>query len=86
MPVDEEEQETQRYYLKGIIVHLGTGLNYGHYISVVRVMGRWVRFDDEKIDEVDDRYLKFIYGSPNEAYSSSPCAYILVYEREDIFQ
>lgn len=83
MPVEEEEKQQQRYYLKGVIVHLGTGLNYGHYICVVRICGRWVRFDDDRIDEVDEKYLKYIYGCPNDAFPNYPCAYILVYERED---
>ena len=79
-----ENYVRQRYYLKGVIVHLGTGLNYGHYIALVRIHGKWLRFDDDKIDEVDERYLKYIYGCPNENHPNYPCAYILVYEREDV--
>jgi ubiquitin C-terminal hydrolase len=37
------------YNLFAVVVHVGTGNDYGHYWCVVKVSGRWVRFDDEKI-------------------------------------
>lgn len=33
-----------------VVVHSGSGLNRGHYISLVKSDGIWLLFDDEYVD------------------------------------
>ena len=50
--------ENHAYDLKGIVVHYGSGMNYGHYWSLSRTYGpnpKWIEYDDQKIRVVDDR-------------------------------
>ena len=59
-------------------------MSYGHYYSVARVQNKWIRFDDEKVDVVNERLLRNFYGVSNGKSGSWPCAYMLVYESEDV--
>ncbi|MBS1890116.1 MAG: hypothetical protein JST59_02400 [Actinobacteria bacterium] len=61
----------------GIIVHIGQGNKYGHYISIVRICNRWVQFNDDDIELVDEHMLEKLFGSRGSNY----CAYMLFYER-----
>lgn len=50
--------DNHAYDLKGIVVHYGSGMNYGHYWSLSRTSGpnpKWIEYDDQKIRVVDDR-------------------------------
>ena len=56
----------QRYELGGIIIHLGTSVNSGHYISCVVIHGEWYICNDSMIQKVKslpeksgDAYLLF---------------------------
>ncbi len=74
------------YNLRGIVVHYGSGLNYGHYWSLARSQGsrsKWIEFDDTKIRVVDDREIQTYYGTAdgNASWSS---AYMLLYESADL--
>lgn len=50
------------YHLKGIIVHLGQGYAYGHYFALIKSRGRWIRFDDNSVDAVDEKYFRALFG------------------------
>jgi ubiquitin C-terminal hydrolase len=39
------------YKLVGVVVHLGTGENYGHYISYIKIGHKWFVFNDDEISE-----------------------------------
>lgn len=45
----EKEKFTKgcSYNLSAVVVHVGTGNEYGHYFSLVKVSGKWVKFDDD---------------------------------------
>ena len=47
-------QSSRKYYLKGIINHTGS-LDFGHYYSQVKINNKWVEFDDNKVNILDDR-------------------------------
>ena len=41
--------DNHAYDLKGIVVHYGSGMNYGHYWSLSRTYGpnpKWIEYDD----------------------------------------
>lgn len=45
----EEDVKEGLYKLVGVVVHLGTGENYGHYISYIRIGQKWFVFNDDEI-------------------------------------
>jgi ubiquitin carboxyl-terminal hydrolase 12/46 len=44
----------KEYTLSSIVVHIGSGVNQGHYISLVKMGKEWVLFDDEKAETVPE--------------------------------
>ena len=67
---------TKHYELYAIIVHLGPGIQFGHYTCVIKHKDRWFLFDDETVQLVDERFLTTIFGTNN----SSTAAYMLFYQ------
>ena len=63
------------YRLVGAVVHLGTGENYGHYVSYIRTGGKWFVFNDDEIVETEDYMLESLWGYKG----LSKCAYMLFY-------
>lgn len=44
-----EASLSHSYDLKGIVVHYGTGMHFGHYWSLSRSLGpnpKWIEYDD----------------------------------------
>ena len=52
------------YNLKGIVVHMGQGLAYGHYWALAKCLGKWIEFDDTKVKVVEDKHIQIYYGAP----------------------
>lgn len=67
------------YNLYAIVVHLGQGNRYGHYIAVVKINGRWIQFNDDEVEFVDEQMIEKLFGGKG----SSMCAYMLFYDRGD---
>jgi ubiquitin C-terminal hydrolase len=63
------------YKLVGVVVHLGTGENYGHYISYIKIGQKWFVFNDDEISETDCYLLESLWGYKG----LSKCAYMLFY-------
>jgi ubiquitin C-terminal hydrolase len=42
------------YNLFGVIVHVGSGSEYGHYYCLIKVAGKWVKFDDDILTVSND--------------------------------
>ena len=79
---EEMVRECPLYRLSGIIVHLGQGMSYGHYVSLIRSHEFWLKFDDHDVSLADEKLLSMIYGCSNDdTYSTWACAYMLFYER-----
>ena len=72
------ECDDKLYELFAIIVHLGPGFQYGHYMAFIKIEKHWIRFDDDFIERVDENMIQFIFGSPRDI-GSAPCGYILFY-------
>lgn len=73
-----EECDDKLYELFSIIVHLGSGFQYGHYMAFVKSHGHWIRFDDDYIERVDETMIQYIFGSSKDV-ALAPCGYILFY-------
>ena len=88
---DEEKsaEDNHSFDLKGIVVHYGSGMHYGHYWSLARSPGpnsKWIEYDDNKLRVVDDREVQMYYGSPPDTTNSSSwsCAYMLLYQSQEL--
>ncbi|KAG5461221.1 MAG: LOW QUALITY PROTEIN: hypothetical protein BJ554DRAFT_6618 [Olpidium bornovanus] len=77
------------YSLFGFVVHLGTGPYHGHYISVIKSLGRWLVFDDTNVQvpdacvtvqEIDEADIEKYYG---DLPGTGSC-YVLFYEANDL--
>jgi ubiquitin C-terminal hydrolase len=80
----EDEQGGTVYHLRGIVIHIGQGLSYGHYQALVKSQGKWIKFDDTNVSVVDDKFMKALYGTTQSDNFSWPSAYMLLYESEDL--
>ncbi|KAK9472852.1 uncharacterized protein V1510DRAFT_120349 [Dipodascopsis tothii] len=65
------------YELYAVVVHVGGGPYYGHYVSVVKTEhAGWVLYDDELVERVDENYVTNFFGNAQTQTS----AYILLYQ------
>ncbi|KAK2873431.1 hypothetical protein FQN49_002372, partial [Arthroderma sp. PD_2] len=71
--------ETLKYNLTSVIVHRGTCIKAGHYISYVKgPTGLWTRLDDESSEPVDiDDVL--------DCHEDMEVPYVLIYNRQPLF-
>jgi len=63
------------YNLKAVLTHQGRTADSGHYISHVKVGETWIRYDDDKVKELEDEDMENLYGS-----GDWHCSFILLYE------
>jgi uncharacterized UBP type Zn finger protein len=42
------------YQIKGIVVHVGSGMTMGHYYALVKSQGKWVKCNDTAVHVVED--------------------------------
>ena len=70
------------YRLYAVIVHAGSGPNHGHYVALVRSHDRWLCFDDDEVDVINEEQLQAYFGSAIEAEGGSETGYLLFYESE----
>lgn len=70
-----KETNAGYYKLKAILTHQGRSANSGHYISHVLVKNQWLRYDDEKVKEIEDEDVENLAGS-----ADWHCSFVLLYE------
>lgn len=63
------------YRLVGVVAHIGSGGNYGHYICYVKIGKQWYLFNDDEMEQVDDYMLEALWGYKG----MTKCAYMLFY-------
>jgi len=78
LPTILPETPDKLYELFATVIHLGPGFQYGHYMSIVKSHGHWIKFDDDYIEMVDEKLIQHIFGSPKEG-ATMPCGYLLFY-------
>ncbi|XP_057501438.1 ubiquitin carboxyl-terminal hydrolase 4-like [Actinidia eriantha] len=69
------------YSLFAVVVHVGSGPNHGHYVSLVKSHNHWLFFDDEAVEMIDESAVQTFFGSAQEYSSNTDHGYILFYER-----
>ncbi|KAJ3673748.1 hypothetical protein LUZ60_005740 [Juncus effusus] len=68
------------YSLFAVVVHVGSGPNHGHYVSLVKSHNHWLFFDDENVEIIDEGNVQTFFGSAQEYSSNTDHGYILFYE------
>ena len=56
-----EYKEKTLYNLFAVVVHVGSGNEYGHYYCLVKVSGKWLKFDDETV-QLNLKYIIFFFN------------------------
>ncbi|KAJ2233359.1 hypothetical protein IWW45_004243 [Coemansia sp. RSA 485] len=79
VPNTTEETGDCLYSLSAVVVHLGGGPFHGHYISIVRSEDRWVLFDDDCVEIIQENELNNYFGD----LPGFGSGYVLFYERTD---
>ncbi|KAK4491213.1 hypothetical protein RD792_001946 [Penstemon davidsonii] len=74
------ENADSEYSLFAVVVHVGSGPNHGHYVSLVKSHNHWLFFDDENVDMIDESAIQTFFGSAQEYSSNTDHGYILFYE------
>uniref|UniRef100_A0A7N0ZXT8 ubiquitinyl hydrolase 1 n=1 Tax=Kalanchoe fedtschenkoi TaxID=63787 RepID=A0A7N0ZXT8_KALFE len=77
------EDVDSEYSLFAVVVHVGSGPNHGHYVSLVKSHDHWLFFDDENVEIIDEPAVQTFFGSAQEYSSNTDHGYILFYERQD---
>ena len=47
---DDAYNPDRMYDLVAVVVHIGSSINRGHYISIVKSEDIWILFDDDIVD------------------------------------
>jgi len=69
-----------RYSLFAVVVHVGSGPNHGHYVSMIKSANTWLLFDDDNIELMQESDLMSCFGSANDIVSNTDCGYLLFYQ------
>jgi Ubiquitin carboxyl-terminal hydrolase len=77
---DDADDPDKLYELFGIVVHIGVSPHHGHYISIVKIGGQWVQFDDQNVSIIDEASISKFYGD----MPSIGSAYVLFYQAKDM--
>eukprot|EP00026_Physarum_polycephalum_P003806 Phypoly_transcript_03821.p1 GENE.Phypoly_transcript_03821~~Phypoly_transcript_03821.p1 ORF type:complete len:444 (+),score=69.75 Phypoly_transcript_03821:960-2291(+) len=73
-------QPDTRYNLIAVVVHLGSGPNHGHYVSMIKSANTWLLFDDDNIEVIQESDIMSCFGSASDVVSNTDCGYLLFYQ------
>ncbi|KAJ7547860.1 hypothetical protein O6H91_08G106900 [Diphasiastrum complanatum] len=80
---DDAPNAEAEYSLFAVVVHVGSGPNHGHYVSLVKSHNHWLFFDDENVEIIDESVVQTFFGSTQEYSNNTDHGYILFYESSD---
>ncbi|KAI8923501.1 hypothetical protein BC831DRAFT_470701 [Entophlyctis helioformis] len=62
---DGADNADRLYHLHGVIVHIGSGPQSGHYVALIKSDNQWLLFDDEDVSHVEESDLGQFFGDSN---------------------
>ncbi|KAF9993922.1 hypothetical protein BGZ65_010496, partial [Modicella reniformis] len=77
---DDMEDPDRIYDLNAFVVHVGSGPHHGHYVAVVKHTDRWLLFDDETVETIDELDIHKYFGDSSQLGSG----YVLFYQARDL--
>eukprot|EP00894_Picocystis_sp_ML_P001329 jgi/Pico_ML_1/51846/g356.t1 len=72
------------YTLFAAVIHIGAGLNHGHYVCIAKSQNQWLLFDDENVEPISESSIPMFFGSTQEYGGSAEHGYILFYQQSDL--
>ncbi|KAF9584328.1 hypothetical protein BGW38_006853 [Lunasporangiospora selenospora] len=78
--VDDMEDPDRIYDLNAFVVHIGSGPHHGHYVAVVKHQDRWLLFDDDTVETIDESDIHKYFGDSAQLGSG----YVLFYQARDL--
>eukprot|EP00960_Hanusia_phi_P030115 748391-Hanusia_phi.AAC.1 len=54
---DAAADEDAFFNLFAVVVHVGSGMNHGHYVCLIKIHDQWFHFDDDTVEGVDDSHV-----------------------------
>lgn len=76
----DAEDPDRRYDLFAVVIHVGSGPNHGHYVSMVKSHNTWLIFDDDNIDVIQEGDIGTCFGAASEMLTQTDCGYLLFYQ------
>jgi ubiquitin carboxyl-terminal hydrolase 12/46 len=80
---DDAVDGDRLYDLVAVVVHVGSRMNSGHYISIVKSANHWLVYDDDTVEVVPESFLERLFGMTETQQANSKqhseTAYILFY-------
>ena len=76
---DDEDADVV-YDLFAVVIHVGQGPNHGHYVSIVKAHNRWLLFDDETVELIDEQSIAACYGTTQDGAQNTDVGYLLFYQ------
>eukprot|EP01006_Ploeotia_vitrea_P011979 TRINITY_DN3185_c0_g1_i1.p1 TRINITY_DN3185_c0_g1~~TRINITY_DN3185_c0_g1_i1.p1 ORF type:complete len:448 (+),score=32.18 TRINITY_DN3185_c0_g1_i1:65-1408(+) len=80
---DGAELEDRLYSLFAVVIHVGSGPNMGHYVSMVRSQNHWLMFDDDIVSHIEERDVQLVFGVSHDTPGTTQTGYILLYSLND---
>lgn len=80
---DDAYNPDRMYDLVAVVVHIGSSINRGHYISIVKSEDIWILFDDDIVDKIEASAMEDFYGLPSDIQKNSETGYILFYQSRE---
>lgn len=80
---DDACNPDRMYDLISVVIHCGSGLSRGHYISIIKSHGMWVLFDDDIVDKIEASNIEDFYGLASDIQKTSESGYILFYQSRE---
>ncbi|KAF9155664.1 hypothetical protein DFQ26_009666 [Actinomortierella ambigua] len=78
--IDDMEDPDRIYDLFAFVVHIGSGPHHGHYVAVVKNGDKWLLFDDDTVETIDETEIHKYFGDSSQLGSG----YVLFYQARDL--
>ncbi|KAF9975410.1 hypothetical protein BGZ73_000974 [Actinomortierella ambigua] len=78
--VDDMEDPDRIYDLFAFVVHIGSGPHHGHYVAVVKNGDKWLLFDDDTVETIEESDIHKYFGDSSQLGSG----YVLFYQARDL--
>mmetsp|Transcript_7686 Transcript_7686/g.21025 ORF Transcript_7686/g.21025 Transcript_7686/m.21025 type:complete len:396 (+) Transcript_7686:123-1310(+) len=82
-PTESQEEEVV-YDLFAVVIHVGQGPNHGHYVSIVKAHNRWLLFDDDTVELIDEQHIAACYGTSQDGTQNTDVGYLLFYQARNV--
>ncbi|KIZ02162.1 ubiquitin carboxyl-terminal hydrolase 12/46 [Monoraphidium neglectum] len=69
------------YSLFAVVVHVGSNMHHGHYVSLIKSKSQWLFFDDDSVELIREEQVAATFGSTQEYSAHMDHGYILFYEK-----